>query len=199
MKRYIIITTLCAAVVAGGSVHASITNPDPDILKDAEKDEKAERRGKFRVPYRKIDTNGDLLIDDDEIESGFNKRIKKIRKRIKKILHWHDSDGDGQFNEDKRRAFESAHAERAKKGKRNRDLLQADSNGDVSLSDEEIVAFKEKFVARIKKHNKRLLKQHDSNGDGKLDADEIAAAKEKMEKRREQARERRAARRTEEE
>lgn len=199
MKRYIIITILYAAAVAGGRAHASVTNPDPDILKDAENDEKAERRGKFRVPYRKIDANGDLLIDDDEMEAGFNKRIKKIRKRIKKILRRHNSDGDGQLNEDERRAFESAHAKRAKKGKHNRDLLQADSNGDVSLSDEEIAAFKEEFVVRIKKHNKRSLKKHDSNGDGKLDADEIVAAKERMEKRREQARERRAARRTEEE
>lgn len=94
------------------------------------------------------------------------------------LLEKFDKDGDGELNEEERKAAREAR-EAQMKERRAEMIAKFDTDGDGELNEEERKAAREAAQAAMKE---RLLKRFDEDGDGQLNADEQAKADKALER-----------------
>ncbi|WP_055444805.1 EF-hand domain-containing protein [Lacinutrix himadriensis] len=133
----------------GGPPEASEILSKLDTNKDnyIDKDEAAkDKRGKISEDFEVIDSNGDELIDLEELDASLNDRKPK-KVSPKKLIKEVDDNGDGTLNE----------LEVAAKGEKelSDDFSAIDTNEDGELDIEELKAFFEKNVSTKKSKRKK--------------------------------------------
>ncbi len=128
----------------------------------------------FRMS-RQMDTNGDLLIDEKELNDGFQKFTQEAASVQKDLLTWLDKDKDGKISQEEWRPFYTAMS-----------LLplirNADQNNDMVLQDAELDAAFDRMAEFCQGANERTLQQFDRDHDGKLAESEIQAARQAMQR-----------------
>lgn len=110
------------------------------------------------------------LIGISQAEEG--KKDRPQRKLPPEIIEKFDKDGDGELNEDERKAAREAHGDRMKAWRKGM-IEKFDKDGDGKLNEEESKAARAEGKAR-------MLKRFDKDGDGTLNDDEKAEMRKEM-------------------
>lgn len=128
------------------------------------------------MQIRWFDSNGNLLIDEDEFKAGMGKMEKNAGKAMAVLKQAFDADGDGKFSQaELRKVREFVWALMG--------LQPYDRNRDWVMSDEEWQGAWDKVGERCHQYNEFLLRRFDKNGDEALGPDEVTAGKEQLAKR----------------
>jgi len=121
-----------------------------------------------------FDADGNLTVEENELEKGFLAMLKKNDQRYKTLMTLFDADKDGKLNPQEGLALRRFVFGLA-------GLLRYDSNGDWTVDDKESDAIWAQMNKAYQEHNQGTLQKFDANGDGKLDDDETAAARKRIE------------------
>ena len=113
------------------------------------------------------------LIGGVHAEEG--KKDRPERKLPPEIVDKFDKDGDGELNEDERKAAREARRDKMKE-RREEMLKKYDADGDGKLDEEERKVAREAMKAR-------MLERFDKDGDGELNDDERAEMRKEMKDR----------------
>jgi Ca2+-binding EF-hand superfamily protein len=128
----------------------------------------------FRLS-RQMDTNGDLLVEEKELNDGFQKFTQDAAAVHADLLAWLDKDKDGALSQEEWRPFYTAMS-----------LLplvrSADQNNDMVLQDTELDAAFARMAEFCQSANDRTLQQFDRDHDGKLSEEELQAARQAMQR-----------------
>lgn len=128
----------------------------------------------FRL-VRQMDTNGDLLVEEKELNDGFRRFTEEAASMQRDLLAWLDKDKNGAISQEEWKPFYTIMS-----------LLpvvrSADQNGDLVLQDPELDTAFGRMAEFCQSSNDRTLQQFDRNHDGKLAEDELQAARQAMQR-----------------
>ncbi len=193
--KHLVISLLVVAVLAPLAIQAQERQPEPRPERAAGERAGGERRdggerglrdggerrggmmpgGLSFMDLRKWDTNGDMTIDDNEIEAATPKYVAELEETNKKVLKAFDKDGDGKLSDAEKAELE----EMANLLRQAMTVRQLDQNGDGAFSAEEIEAGKGRLKEMVKRMNQFALDRMDTNKDGVISEDERKAAAER--------------------
>ena len=124
---------------------------------------------------RRMDTNADLLVEDQELRDGFATFMRDAAAVRADLMRWLDQDGNGSISPGEWRPFYTAMW-----------LLPAirsiDQNGDLTIEEEECEAAFTRLAEFCRRANSHTLKQFDGDGDGKLSESEVRAARRSLQR-----------------
>ncbi len=123
-----------------------------------------------RTQVNTMDTDGNMTIEEGELEQGFLKVLDAHEQRYSKLLALFDEDKDGALNE-----AESQAARKCLLGLAG--MLRYDRNRDWKVDEAESEQAWEGVSGACERQNEGTLKRFDKNKDGKLDDDETESAK----------------------
>ena len=126
---------------------------------------------------RQYDTNGDMIISEDELAEGLQTLQRRVQKLHPFVLEEFDANTDGQLDEDESRNVQEFFASLA-------GALPHDENGDWLLSEEELDAAWEALSGTCTQYNQMVISRFDADGDGAISEEEAEAAKKQMTERR---------------
>lgn len=119
---------------------------------------------------RLADSNGDLLVEENELNEGFKKLQKEAEKTRTDLLAWLDVDKNGKLSPEEFRPFHAA--------VQALQLIRAvDQNGDLQLQDDELDTAFSQMADFCQVTNDHLLAQFDRDGDGKFSETELQVAR----------------------
>lgn len=119
---------------------------------------------------RLADSNGDLLVEEKELNEGFQKLQREAEKARADLLTWLDVDKNGKLSPEELRPFHAA--------VQALQLIRAvDQNGDLQLQDDELDTAFSQMADHCQVANDHLLAQFDRDGDGKFSETELQVAR----------------------
>jgi Ca2+-binding EF-hand superfamily protein len=126
----------------------------------------------FRLS-RQMDTNGDLLLDDEELDAGFRQLGHAAAAVRTDLLAWLDKDRNGTLSPDEWKPFFTAMWMLSV-------IRGVDRNDDLTLQEDELAAALARMDEFRQKANGHTLRQYDRDMDGQLSQDEVQAARQAM-------------------
>ena len=122
-----------------------------------------------------MDANGDILVDEKELNEAFAKLEKDAAQLHADLLAWLDKDKDGALTMEEMQPFFNVMR-----------MLQTvralDQNRDMKLQSGELDAAFIQLARVCQEYNDRLLGQFDKDGDGKLSEEEAKTAKKRQQR-----------------
>jgi len=155
--------------VVAGPVEADRNGEPPERDDDDDRDRR--RRG----PWDRGFDRGEPMNPEE-----FAERYEERRARWDEIRERYDADGDGELNEEERRAMREAFRERMRDRWRQRMVERFDADGDGELSEEERIEAEAEREARRAEMRARMTERFDTDGDGELSEQEEQAAREQF-------------------
>jgi len=122
-----------------------------------------------------MDANGDILVDEKELNEGFAKLEKDAAQLHADLLAWLDKDKDGALTMAEMRPFFNVM-------RMFQTVRALDQNRDMKLQNGELDGAFIQLARFCQEYNDRLLGQFDKDGDGKLSEDEAKAAQERQQR-----------------
>ncbi len=126
----------------------------------------------FRLA-RQMDLDGDLLVDEKELQDGFRRLAEDAARVRENLIAWLDKDGDGTLNADEWRPLYMAMGMLGF-------IRAVDRNRDLALDENELQAARTRLADFCQKANSYTLRQYDRDHDGELSKDEVHAARKAM-------------------
>jgi len=122
---------------------------------------------------RQFDANGDILIDEKELNAGLDKVKTRADDAYAILLKVFDANGDKKISgEEDQKVRELAAAMMA--------IQQYDRNRDWQVDEKEMKEAFDQLAEAAQRMNDGMLQRFDKDGDGKLSAEETTAAKTEM-------------------
>lgn len=118
----------------------------------------------------RFDANGNLTIEENELEDGFLKILDRFDESNAILLKLFDKDGDGALT--KKEAFEARNFVFSAIG-----ILEHDRDGNWKIGDKESDLAWDQLCDAYEAHNEQLLRKFDRDRNGTLNAQEAKRAK----------------------
>lgn len=131
--------------------------------------------GTFFRLVRQMDSNGDLLVEEKELNDGFRQLTDDAVAMHRDLLAWLDKDKNGVLSQEELKPFYRITSVAPM-------VRSADQNGDMALQEAELDAAFGRMAEFCQTANDRTLEQFDRNHDGKLGEDEVQAARQALQR-----------------
>ena len=119
---------------------------------------------------RKLDTNGNVMLEENELETGFMEMLARQEESHTMLLRLFDDDGDGELGEKEGQAVRGFLFGLA-------GTLLYDPNRDWKLDDPEADKAWDEWAEAYERHNDHVLQKFDRNRDGELSREEATTAR----------------------